>query len=118
MKRLLTTTLCFVLLLAGACAPADAYTSANAAYHDESNAYAEARLKIVDGAGDRRAGVTDAQWSRFRPDEAAVIAADSRVYADLKTWERTGVKPASFDSNASALRAAQNRIIALSQEVR
>lgn len=123
MKRLTVWALLavFSILPLAACTgtTADAYAAANQTYHDEAAAYSLARAVIVDPAGNRKPGVvTDTQWSQFRADEAAVIAADSLVYADLGTWDRTGVKPPSFDSNASALRAAQQRIIRLSEGVR
>lgn len=118
MNRLTIWAMMAVLGVLACAAPQSEYQAATVAYNAEAVRYGSARSVIVDGAGDRRQGVvTDAQWSTFRADEAAVIAADAAVYADLRTWARTGVKPSGYDANAAALAAAQQRIITLSSEV-
>lgn len=120
MKRCLSLLLLFVLVsaCAGAMSDATAYEAANQSYHVDSVRYSQARAVFVDTNGSRKPGVTDEQWSRFRVAEPEVITADQSVYDDLNAWHRSGAKPSTFDANVAALRAAQQKVITLSQEVR
>jgi hypothetical protein len=99
----------------GSSGASDEYAAASVQYKLESDRYVQAGDAI--DAAHKRGRVTAEQWSRFLRDAAAQRAADVFVADDLRAWRDTGVKPPTFEAHAQALRDAQHKVIALSDEV-
>lgn len=108
-----------VLVTATACpgTGANEYQAATVAYNADAVRYDAARGVFVDDSGNKRPAIRADHWQQFRDAEQAVITANAAAYADLRSWERTGVKPPTYDGNAEILAAAQQRVITLSQGV-
>ena len=79
----------------------------------DSDAYVAAGNKI-DAA--IRAGA--AQYvGRFEDAQKEVRAADNAVQADLDAWQLTGAEPVMYSTHATALRAAQNKVLVIAAAV-
>jgi len=114
MKRLVTPIL--VLFILAACATfTSGYRAASITANENAKAYAAARLEVDDLQSSGK--LTAVQSARYQEIRSAVRAAGLTHDRSITQWRESGRKPADYDAAAAALKAAEQLMIDLRNEV-
>jgi hypothetical protein len=95
-------------LFTGCASSANSYASATVAYNAESAQYAADRATVDTSYAAGK--VTAAQYDQYVAIQQAYKAADTALYADLRTWQSSNAQPATYTANATARSAAATQM--------
>lgn len=115
MRRLPTAAVALSLLVIVLAACVSGYRAASVEANERAKAYATARVELDDLNSVGK--LTTEQSNRYKEIRDAVRSAGRAHDTAITIWRQTGRKPVTYDAAAKALADAEQRMIALRDEV-